>query len=1075
MQIWQRSLWALLCTISAQAWCLPSEPQSQPQFSLVDIEGLDSLGGFFAIAQDANGFLWFGGKNGLQRFDGYRTVTYRHDPKNPASLASNDISDILVDKQGRLWVAMLSGGGLDRYDFASDQFIHFQHRPDDPFSISDNDVYALAEDQSGDLWLATHGGGLNRLEVSSGRFYGYTDQINAAQAEGVRDLKFDRSGTLWAATRKDGLYSLNFVSNEFRHYVHVAEEPTSLSDNQLYRLYLDQYDNVWVGTLAGGVNRFDRKKGEFTRFTHRAEDPNSLGEGMVWDIAEDSYGSLWVATGNGALNRFNKWQNQFDRFYPDEYAPNALKGTVIRMLSDGAGDFWLGTYDSRLHRMTERGPQFEILRHSPSNPNSLLSSRISALTADALGALWVASDEGLSYYQPNDNLFSHYRHTDGDRSSLPAAPIRAMTVGDDMRLWIGTNGEGLWLKSPNSHNFEPYQSDDQYPFQGDRIWALRFTSDKRLWVGTQKKGLCQIGRAGEFMGCYGYDKSDPASLPNDFVWHMIEGQHGRLWVATQSGLAVMDLSNPGDFKHYTPDNSSLSNSAVHALAEDAEGNIWIGTASGLNRLNPNNDHIDSYQVTDGLLDDYISAIVIDGSGYVWLTTLRGLARYSPQQKIFQNYDKRHGVASNTALRHHAALRLPSDELVFGSADGLTLINPQLIRPNITVPPVVLTALHVNNNQVKIGSKILPIAINALSTLVLTQRQNSFAIEFAALNYLLPEQNRYQYKLVGFDDDWHTSSADKRLATYTNLDSGHYTFLVMGANNEGLWNEIPKQLNIEIQPTWWRTWVAYLVYLALLALLLYVIWQGQKRRLESAEMLATRLHEVDQFKDQFLANISHRLRNPLNAIIGLAENMMDGGAGELSSVALQQLQIIDDNGQKLVRMVDDILDFSELNRDEIVLHCRMLDVQSIAERSVDWFTKKAEAKDLKLYYNLQNELPMIWADPNRVQQMLFYLLDNAIKFTAHGYIELTLSSNRQWVTIKVADTGIGISSQHLDAVFRGFEQIKNNHGIKHSGLGIGLSRVKHLVHLHSGTIDVESKPQKGSVFTIQLPAHAEHLS
>lgn len=1060
--LWLVSSVATITTVVAQA------PEQRVSFNRLSIPGVESLGGIFAMAQDADGFIWFGGKNGLRRFDGYRVESFRHDAADPYSLANNDISTLFMDSRGQLWIGMLSGGGLDRYDSETGRFIHYQHQPSNPFSLGDNDVYALAEDLEGDLWIATHAGGLNRLEQSTGRVHRYPKEVSGLQESSVSDIAFDRFGTLWVATHRHGLHRMHFKRNEFYHYVHDPNDPDSLSDNQLYRLYIDQYDNLWVGTLAGGINRFNRDKTQFTRFQHRSQDAHSIGAGMVWAIAEDGWGQLWVATGNGALNRFDKWQNQFERFYADEYAPSALSGTVISMLADSAGDFWLGTYDTHLNRLSQRGPQFEVLRHSPENSNSVLSSSITALAQGADDRIWIASEKGLSHYHRDTGNYTHFVSREGRSNSLPSSPIRAMVVGQDKRLWLGTNGQGLWYKDADSQDFYPLQITQGESLDQAKIWSVNLVGDGSLWVGTQNLGLCRVDIRHLHTGCYTRQADDPDSLANAFVWGAYEDKGGRLWVATQSGLSLMTDQNNGKFINYHSQNSTLSGSSVHAVAEDNHGDIWIGTTTGLNRYDSVTQSFEVFGVQDGLADDSISAIVVDEFDTLWLTTLAGISRFDPVTKHFDNYDTRHGTASNTSALHNMAIVLHNGEMAFGSSNGLTFINPKTIRKNLFVPPVVLTDFYVNNQRQVVGSGILSKTINSINRIELQPEQNSFAIEFSALNFLVADQNHYQYKLVGFDDAWRNISAKQRRATYTNLDAGDYTFLVKGANNEGIWSDKVKQVHIRVLPKWWLNWPAYTVYTLVIFALLYGVWCNQLRRMAATQMLNRRLRDLDHIKDQFLTNISQELRTPLNSIIGLADNMLDGGAGEMSLVAQQQLQIIDESGQKLMRMVDDMLDFTQLSRDDVSLQCRDMDAQNVVERSVTWFRPIAEKKGLKLYYTLDNELPMIWADTNRIQQILFYLIDNAIKFTRHGYIEVILSSDRDYVYIQVADTGLGISQEHLETIFRSFEHGASQGRDASFGLGLGLSRVKQLVELHGGKILVESKPQKGSVFTVKLP-------
>lgn len=1029
-----------------------------------------SLGGIFALAQDQSGFLWFGGKNGLLRFDGYRVDHYRHDAKNSHSLASNDISDLYVDSAGSLWVGMLSGGGLARYDYAAGEFVHYRHDPANPQSVASDDVYSIAEDSFGNLWLGTHGGGLNRWHRESGTFERFAQTVPDDGDSAIRSVAVDRFGNVWAASASRGLYRYNILRDEFRYYRHDPDDPFSLSDDQLQRVYVDQFDNVWVGTLGAGVNRFDRPSGRFERYQHSADQPGSLGAGRVWDIAEDANGQLWVATGSGALNRFNKWQNQFERFYPEEYAPNALAGTVIRMMVDDAGDFWLGTYNSKLNRVTDRGPHFEVMRHSPSDPNSLLSSDVTALAAGAADTLWIASDKGISHYDPNTDRFTHYPSSD-PRHRLPKLPVRAMLVGPEGRLWVGTNGQGLWYLLPGENAFKEFTDSENRPLEGQKIWSLTWSlkasADGTLLVGTQSHGLLEVNTDSRTVRAYPDSGDHPSGLSNGFVWHSLKDAQGNLWVATQHGLNVRKADSNGQFDHYLPDNSPLNSAACHALLEDKQGNVWVGTTAGLTRYNRVADRFESFGAEDGLYGDSISSLLLDDMGHLWMATQRGLTRFHPQTGAVKHYDTRHGAASDTSQRNVAAVSLSSGEMFFASPSGITRINPHALRGNLLAPKIALTGLFINNQRVQIGHKALPAHINTLESLVLSHDHSTFALEFSALNFLVPQQNRYRYKLVGFDKDWKEVGAEQRSAVYSNLSPGVYSFFVTGSNNEGIWSETPRQLRIHIQPSWWRSTPAYLVYAGLSMLGLYLLFHLYQRQIRNAEKLNRRLRDLDQLKTQLLANTSEELRAPLNMIVGLSENLIEGGAGDLPDLAERQIRMIRDSGKKLSKMVDELLDYSNFRRERTQLNCRLTDVQDVVERTIVWFRPKAEEKGLELNLIIEQELPLIWADTNRVQQILFCLLENAIKFTDQGRVDTTLRCGSKCVFIVVADTGVGISAEHLQDIFRGFEHGGRGHK-EGMGLGLGLARAKQLAELHGGAIEVSSKPQKGSVFTVTLP-------
>lgn len=1045
----------------------------RPIFARVAVPEVESLGGVFAMAQDAQGFLWFAGKNGLLRYDGYKVEVFRHDPDDPNSLSSNDVNDLLVDRAGRLWVATLSGGGLNRFDVTGQNFVRYQLDPADPHSLGSNNVYALAEDSRGDLWLATHDNGLNRLEHSSGRFIRYPLPVPGVTDLAVRDLAIDRFDNVWAATQSQGLYRIHATRPDTRSYRSVPDDRTSLSGDRLFKLYVDAYDNVWVGTMTG-LNRFDRVSGTFVRYQHDPLVSGSLGAGMVWDICEDSAGNLWVATGNGALNRFNKWQNQFEQFQPDEYSSQALSGTVVSLHLDRAGDLWLGTYNSAVNRLSERGPQFQVLRHNPGDPNSLPSSSIFAMAETQGGAIWAASARGLSRLNPVSGRFSHWHHQVGVAGGLPAAPLRALAVDAEDRLWLGTTGEGAWLwRQDEDQLFQPLPSG---VLRDDKVWAILADRQGLIWFGTQAGGLTVFDPVGGGATTYRPEPDRSDSLSHEFVWSLLEDRRGNLWVGTQVGLNRLDRKTGTftRFLHQPGKAGSLSDNSVRALAEDRDGNLWVGTTSGLNRLAVDGDQFRVLRTRDGLADDNVTGLAVDELGFVWAATQRGLSRYDPVDNRFRNFDRRHGVAGNAHPRKSSALRAATGTLYFGGAAGITALNPYTVKNNLYEPPVHLTDLLVNNQRVGRGA-VLPHHISVADRLELNHRQNVFTLEFAALSYLVPEQNQYAYQLQGFDSDWLPADSASRRATYTNLPPGHYQFRVKGSNNDGLWSPAVAALHIRIRPPWWRTFPAYTLAALALCSGVYAVVRISRRRRRELALTGKRLRELDHLKDHFLTHISQQMRMPIDAIVGLVASLLRQTDGELSPRASQQLAIVEGKAATLLELAQELADFANLERQSRQAPRRPLELGPVLDTTIAWFGAAADQKSLRLFKTIPDALPPVVANSVQLQQILYCLLDNALQYTDHGYVEVTatllapvteMGPAPRMVKVQVTDSGIGLTQTQLAGLWRRLEQQRAQTQLAEGGLD--LLRARALVRLQGGDFSIQSAPQQGSTFAFTLP-------
>lgn len=1034
-------------------------------FSRVAVPEAESLGGVFAIAQDQQGFLWFAGKNGLARYDGYRVDLFRHDPDNPHSLSSNDIHDLLVDRRGHLWVATLSGGGLNRFDFATQTFIRYQRNPNDPQSIQSQNIYALAEDSRGGLWLATHDAGVLRMDPGTGHFKQVPQMENLA----VRDLAVDRFDNIWAATADQGLYRLHTTRPGVEIY-RARDDPGSLSDDRLFSLHVDAFANVWVGTQAGGLSRFDRVSGQFVRHQHFSEQRDSLGSGVVWDIAEDSAGNLWVATGDGALNRYNKWSDRFERFYPDEFSKQGLSGVVVSIFLDMAGDLWLGTYNSTINRFSERGPQFQVLRHKPGDNNSLLSSAILALAESSQGLIWAASERGLSRFNPADGKFDHWLHDPAVVGTLPGAPLRALAVDGHDRLWIGTAGQGAgWLAEDGFRMLSPEL------LQDDKVWALLPDSHGLIWLGTQAGGLTAYDPRSGKATTYRENAAHPDSLSHDFVWTLMEDREGQLWVGTQLGLNRLQRDT-GTFVRYLhePGNAnSLSDNSVRALVQDSVGNIWIGTASGLNRLNVASGQYQVFRRKDGLADDNVTGLVVDELGFVWAATQRGLSRYDPEENRFRNFDSRHGIAGNAHPRKSSALRTATGILFFGGAAGITALNPYRVKDNLFEAQVQLTGLLVNNRHIN-GPPLLPQPINLTDRLILPHGHNVFTLEFAALSFLVPEQNLYAYRLQGYDDDWQQADSGNRRATYTNLPPGHYQFQVKAANNDGLWSRHQAQLHIQIQPPWWRTFPLYALLTLTLSALGYGLLKSARRRRLGRAQSARQLHELDHMKEHFLTHVCREMSVPLDSIAGLVAGLLRPGKDELPVRARQQLTVVQNHTATLIRLARELEDFVGTQNGDHQSPGRPLELAPLVDTTLSWFRPAAEIKSLRLIKNLPDDLPRVVVNAAALQQIFYCLLDNAITHTKGGYVEVTAlrlpiveEGGHPMVLVQVIDSGVGMDAAQVAELWQRLARRRKQ--MLPSDLNIDLLRARELVQSQGGELSLTSAPQKGTVFAFTLRA------
>ncbi len=474
----------------------------------------------------------------------------------------------------------------------------------------------------------------------------------------------------------------------------------------------------------------------------------------------------------------------------------------------------------------------------------------------------------------------------------------------------------------------------------------------------------------------------------------------------------------------------------------------------------------SYLEKDGLINSAIYGISADSNGKLWLSTNKGLSEFDPENLTFKNYTTADGLTSNE-FNGNSVTRALSGEIYFGSVDGVSIVNPLNQNQSSFQPQIKITDITVQDKS--IISRSAPYEDQ---TIELEYDNNDLMFEFASLDFRHPGRNRFQYRLLPYNDDWMESKSINQ-AIFTNLDPKKYTFELKATNSDGIWVEQSIKVKFKINPPTWQTWWAYFIYLAIIVSLVAYYLSKHEKKLQEQKSINEHLRRVDQLKDEFLANTSHELRTPLNGIIGIAESLKEGVAGQQSQKTLNHLQLIIDGGKRLSQLVNDILDFKKLTHQNLVLHRKAVDLFSIVNVVVSLLKPLAEEKSLQLHNALPEELPLLYADEDRIQQVLHNLIGNAIKYTMNGRIDINAITRGNFIEVCVRDTGIGIDSSQLEIIFEPFEQGTLQQTISNRGTGLGLSVSNQLIEEHGGSLWVESELNHGSKFFFDIPVWLEN--
>jgi len=854
--------WLVRLAACVFACCASPVYGSPPmQFTRLTAEDGLSAGGVMAILQDAQGFMWFGSEDGLDRYDGYEVRHYIHDRTQQNSLPDNWIAALAEEPNGTLWIGMAGAGVVARKttgELEDLSFVHGEH------------IRKLHIDRQGRLWIATRDRGLvmiDRDRSSARRYHSVADDTSTLASDSIFAVTEDLSGALWIGT-PNGLDRLDPLSGRVERQPLEKWLPSAQRDRAVTALQQDRRGDLWVGTNMGLLRISPDSPDKVTFYRNHAGDPSSLPSDRVQAILEDSAHRLWIGTANG-LALYESHGDRFEIYRHNPADPASLPDdSVISLYEDRDGLLWIGTKTGGAARWNSHSWSFG---HHPRGNANFGDANPTAFATDATGTLWIATlGEGLVSIDRQLGTVTHYRHRTGDSASLPDDRVMSVLVDHEGVVWAGTMTAGLARLDRRTARFKIYRPDptDLGSLPALGIMSLLEDSHGRVWVGTYGGGLARLDRATDRFVRYGAEPNDATKLSSDRATALAEDRSGRIWVGTDAGgLCLLDVAS-GRFTCFPrePHNEhGLSSDTVYAIRVDERGRVWVGTRGGGldevlgSALTPARIQFRNYSEAQGLPNATIYGIESDSSGRLWLSTNRGLSRFDPTTGDVRNFRHAHGLQGDE-FNFGAHYRSRDGEFFFGGPGGYNAFYPERLEFNSRAPAVVLTAFLKFNEPAR-----LPLLPERLTNIELGYRDSVVTFEFAALDFASPEHNRYRYKLEGFDQDWVDAGA-KHSVTYTNLAGGRYLFKVKAANSDGVWTETGLSLPLTVTPPPWASAWARAGYALAIGLLIFFVWRNQQQKLRRKALYAQRLEQEVQdrtaelgLRNAELERVNRRLR------------------------------------------------------------------------------------------------------------------------------------------------------------------------------------------------------------------------
>ncbi|MGN6638344.1 MAG: ligand-binding sensor domain-containing protein, partial [Mucilaginibacter sp.] len=820
----------------------------QFQFSHLDINNGLSHNQVNCIFKDSRGFMWFGTLSGLSRYDGYKFKVFKHSTNDTTSLNDDYIVNVSEGPKGKLWVE--SRTGLNIYDPATEKFSHNINGYLKSISIPDAHITTIKRDRKGNFWFLHATMGLFKYDPLTRKIIHLshkTSDTTSIYANTVSDLAQDSKGNIWLSYYSGVLERLDPIHYRvnYRSYS-VAKLPPGL--NTSYKIYIDNQDDLWAfsPSYSSGVYYLNSK---LTVLKHigKGTAPSHLNTDVISNVIQDDKNRIWIATDHGGINLLNK-QNFTIRYLLNREDDNKTIGqnSLVYIYKDNTGIIWIGTYKHGVSYYHESIIKFPHYTHHLSDPNSLPFSDINCFAEEKSGNIWIGTNGGgLIYFNRKTGSFKQYVHDVNNPNSLTNNVVVCMYIDHAQKLWLGTYFGGL--DSFDGKTFHHYKHNDGVSgsLSEDRVCAIREDSEHNLLVGTISSGINVLDPKAQTFSHIKYNSIDNA-IHSNYISAMLEDHRKNLWVVTSYGVDVL-MKKTHQFIHYLHDDkdpNSIVNNNTNNILEDSSGLIWISTREGLSVFNPETNKFTNMTKQDGLPDNTVIDLQEDNDHNIWASTPNGLTNILVTRQAgglkfrFINYNENDGLQGRE-FTENSSFKTHDGYLLFGGSNGFNIFNPAEIHSSESVPNLVLTDFEIFNESLNPGEQtnghvILPQSITESRSVDLKYNENSFSIDFAALNYFNPDKVRYQYKMQGFDKEWINADNKVRKATYTNLDPGDYIFRVRNSDRNG-WNKKQLVLNVHITPPFWKTTWAYMLYVAaMIGALLYVRHEGiRKLRMQFA--------------------------------------------------------------------------------------------------------------------------------------------------------------------------------------------------------------------------------------------------
>lgn len=1029
-----------------------------------------------SITQDKQGFLWFATEEGLNKFDGTRFITYyKNDlPHNNQGITGNELNRVYADsKRPIIWIAT-QRDGLNAYNYDEQTFTAYQHNPENPHSLITNDVTDISPSTQNDdgLWVSTYYRGIEYLNINNGQFTHYNKStVPSLPSNQTWTVLDGGDNNLYIGHVGSGFSIFSLKDKSVKNFQNETGNPASLPGNDVFCIIKDANGNIWLGT-NNGLALYNAANDNFITFRNNKNDKYATLCSRILSIRQLKDNRLWIASELNGIAILNLKQGMF--LSPEELSIEYIQeGDDSRSLSnasarcifqDSFDNIWIGTWGGGINFISSKPPLFTTLSYSPipNNENSLNNKVASSLCMDRQGRVWIGTDGGGINVFEGEKRIAIYRKESGD---IPSNFILASLQDSKGNLWFGSYQGGISYYDSRNKRFRSISLMGQSNLDVRTIYE---DAQHNIWVG-YSGGIVVLNPL--TMKIIQHYNTDNSELHSDFIRSIAQDEKGRFWIGTFGdglGIYTPDLQK---IKTFTQRDGFCSNT-INQIIQDKQKRMWIGTGEGLVCfLSTNELNYKTYQRKDGLINTNICAITEDKKGNIWFSNNKGISCYVTNKGCFYNYDHSDDVPAGS-FSSSCVTQSKNGQIYFGSINGVCCFNPDITMNEQPAPAAVVTEMKILGRLSNLENNDMIINLSKGQNVELSHAQNSFGLTFNVQNYSLVNQVEYVYMLKGLENSWYTVNENNSV-TFRNIPPGKYEFLIKARIHNQKWPEEATSLTIRINPPLWLTWWAKLIYILVSISITYLILHAYKKKLdlESLYTLEKKNHEQEQELNQerlrFYTNITHELRTPLTLILGPLEDMQKEAS--LPAKQAQKLSVIHQSALRLLNLINQILEFRKTETQNKKLCVSKGNIAPLIYEIGLKYKELNQNTKIDFRIQIEKEEMFLFFDKEIITIVLDNLISNAIKYTEQGCVTLSLHQTMRnevaYTEIKVSDTGYGISAEALPHIFDRYYQESSKH--QASGTGIGLALVKNLVTLHEGEIRAESIQNEGSTFYISL--------